>query len=238
MLWFKSLSRWPRLRSLVSVVLVMTAVGAGGQALAQSPNRLSLNHLVLSWIQGNYATPLVCKIDGASQRGLRRILIDAPDTKEQTPRSRVHFRDLDAGNATRCFTEIGGDAPNITGSLVVRHAVTKLRDTAGRDFKLELKRKRGFELDIVSGSLVISEIGAEGAAPATVDFRGGTLRVHILRQGSDGLRLLQDLPSPRKVRMEFTSRDGAAYSFPASLSKPEERRRPGEADPRRSADRR
>jgi DNA-directed RNA polymerase specialized sigma24 family protein len=34
-----------------------------------------LNHLVLSWIQGNYATPLVCKIDGASQRGLRRILI-------------------------------------------------------------------------------------------------------------------------------------------------------------------
>ena len=205
---------WTR-ASVFGISLVL-----GGMAAAQPAGDVSLNHLVLGWMQGNYATPLVCKIDGASRRGLRRILIAPPDDKKKTPESVVRFNDLEAETATRCFTEIGGDTPNITGELVVRHPVTKLRETAPRDFKLELRRKRGFDLDIVRGELVMQTVGLDAAPTEPVDFRGGKLGIHILRSGADGLRLLQDLPSPRKVRLEFVTRGGDTYSFAAALSKP------------------
>ena len=218
MLWFKLVSMRLRSTTAIAVSLFAACLGAGGHALAQPSESESLNYLVLSWIQGNYATPLVCKIEDASVRGLRRILIDPPDEKKQAPQAAIRFIDLEVEEATRCFTDLGGDTPNIIGQLVVRHPITKLRATARRDFKLELRRKRGFDLDIVSGSLAFEDVGPDAAPPSTIDFRGGKFRIHILRQGSDGLRLLSDLPSPRKVLLEFETRDGRLHSFAASLS--------------------
>ena len=100
-----------------------------------------------------------------------------------------------------------------------RHPATKSRETAARDFDLELRRSRGFELDIVSGQLLVNEVGATAEPPEEHDFRGGAFRIRVLRPGSDGLRLLKELPSPRKVQLEFKSPDGREFSFPASLAK-------------------
>ncbi|MBC8341481.1 MAG: hypothetical protein H8E63_07470, partial [Proteobacteria bacterium] len=122
-------------------------------AAAQPAGDVSLNHLVLGWMQGNYATPLVCKIDGASRRGLRRILIAPPDDKKKTPESVVRFNDLEAETATRCFTEIGGDTPNIMGELVVREPVTQRREKAPRELKHEKGGRRGFERDNGRGEM-------------------------------------------------------------------------------------
>jgi hypothetical protein len=189
-------------------------------AAQPTPVEASLNDLVLSWLHGNYATPIVCTLDGQPRRGLRRILIEPAPPNHRNREATLRFVDLGAAEATRCFTEIGGDTPNIMGTLVVRHPTTRVRPTAMRDFKIELKRKRGFELDIVSGTLDLEPVG-KGAQGETLDMRGGHLRVHILRKGEDGLLVLQDLPSPRKVRLEVESRDGQRLSFPASLARPD-----------------
>lgn len=205
----------------VASVVFALAISYGHPAWAQLPGATSLNDLVLAWMQGNYATPLYCKIDGKAQRGLRRILIETDSRKSQSGQALVRFVDLEAEDASRCFTEIGGSSPNITGELVVRHPTTKLRDTAMRDFKVELRRRRGYELEIVSGRLLVSEIGVAAAAAESLDFRGGKMRIHLLRPNSDGIRLLETLPSPRKVRLEFETRKGRTLSFAASLAKPQ-----------------
>lgn len=199
---------------------VAISTSCGNPALAQGPaGAASLNDLVLAWIQGNYATPLFCKIDGKPQRGLRRILIEGGSGRSQPAVGLVRFVDLEAEAASRCFTEIGGSTPNITGELVVRHPATKRRDTAAHDFKLELRRSRGFELGIVSGHLLVSEVGV-AAATERLDLRGGKMRIHLLRASSDGMRLLETLPSPRKVWLEFETRKGRLLTFAASLAKP------------------
>lgn len=189
-------------------------------AQAQGAPPTSLNDFVLIWSQGNYATPLVCKIEGKSHRGLRRILIEPQNRNRRMAEAVVTFVDLEAGEATRCFTEIGGDAPNITGQLTVRHAVTKSRDTAKRDFSNELRRKRGFTLNVVSGTLTLSDVGGVDGASDVLDLRGGEMSIRILRPGSDAVRLLKDLPSPRQVELVFTTQAGRVLTFPASLSKP------------------
>jgi hypothetical protein len=204
---------------VVTAIVFASTTLCAHRSIAQAPGAVSLNDLVVTWMQGNYATPLYCKIDGETQRGLRRILIDVPAGKTPPRTGRVQFVDLEAQSATRCFTEIGGDAPNITGELIVRHPTIKPRDTVKRDFKSELRRKRGFELEIRSGRLLVNEIKVESSAPESVDFGGGKMRVHLLREGSDGRRVLEGLPSPRKVNLEFETSNGRKFSFPASLSK-------------------
>jgi len=213
-------------RGLAWLLSLVAASSAAAQTLP--PAGVSLNDLVIEWMSGNYATPLLCTLDREPKRGLRRILISPVRRRTQYREALVQFADLEAGGAVRCFSEIGGHAPNIVGDLTVRHRTTKTRDTAMRDFKAELKRKRGFELDIVSGRLEMTEVG--GAGPAeTLDLRGGKLRIHILRNGSDAMRLLQDLPSPRKVMIEIESKQGRRLAFPASLARPTKgpRRTPG-----------
>ncbi|MBW2295564.1 MAG: hypothetical protein JRG89_21465 [Deltaproteobacteria bacterium] len=207
--------------ALASIAIALS-VGHADRVWAQAPGAMSLNDLVVAWIQGNYATPLFCKIDGEAQRGLRRILIETRPSKSPPREALVRFVDLEAEEATRCFTEIGGSSPNITGELVVRHPTIKPRDTAMRDFKAELRRKRGYDLEIISGRLLVSEVGVEAKAPESLDFRGGQMRVRLLRPGSDGVRLLESLPSPRKVTLEFETRTGRVFSFPASLARPRE----------------
>jgi hypothetical protein len=221
--------QWIERARVCPVVLCAIAVALllcpASHARAQAAAPDSLNDLVLIWIQGNYASPLVCTIDGRAQRGLRRILIEPADGNAKARKGKhgegtVRFVDLEVETASRCFSELGGRTPNITGQLSVRHPVTKRRDTAIRDFKAELRRKRGFELDIVKGRLQVSEVGAASPQTESLDFRGGKLRIHLLRPGSDSLRLLKDLPSPRKLMLEIETRAGRKLSFPASLAKP------------------
>lgn len=199
--------------------LLSLVVASGGAAQTLPPAGVSLNDLVIEWMSGEYATPLLCTLDGEPKRGLRRILITPARRRTQYREAIVRFADLEAGGAVRCFSEIGGHAPNIIGDLTVRHPTTRARDSAMRDFKAELKRKRGFELDIVSGRLEMTKVGGAGAGE-TLDLRGGKLRIHILRNGSDAMRLLQDLPSPRKVMIEVESSVGRRLAFPASLARP------------------
>lgn len=220
--------RWLRTCPAMAAAVVLAFLAfASVPAFSQpAPPAASLNDFVIEWIQGNYATPLVCTFGGQPRRGLRRVLIEPRAREGRHREATVRFVDLEAQEASRCFTELSGVAPNITGALVVRHPIIRVRPTALRDFKSELKRKRGFELDIVTGTLDVTAVGSD-AAPESRPLRGGKLRIHILRQGDDGLRVLQDLPSPRKVRLEIESREGEVISFPASLARPDAPRRPG-----------
>jgi len=199
---------------------LLAAIAAAAPAAAEVPGSLSMNDMVLSWMRGNYASPIVCKMAGGVHRGLRRILIDAGPKSTRPAVDLVRFVDLEAEAAERCFTEIGGSTPNIIGELQVRHPTHRPRDTAVRDFKVALKREHGFDVDIVSGRLTIRAVGPSAAAAEVIDFRAGSLRLHLLREGSDGLRLLKDLPSPRQALLEIETRKGRKFSFPVSLSKP------------------
>jgi hypothetical protein len=200
--------------------LLATALFDPNLASAQAQRGISLNDLALDWSRGNYATPIVCKIQGGLHRALRRILID-PGPKSIRPHvDIVRFVDLEVADAERCFTEIGGATPNMIGELKIRHPSNMPRDTAMRDFKGELKRRRGFVLDIVSGKLQVAEVGPDAQQAESVDFRGGEFRLHLLREGTDALKLLKDLPSPRQAMLEIETRAGRKFSFPVSLSKP------------------
>ena len=154
-----------RKRSAGAFPGIATMLLAGFLALAtlpadaQAPQRFSMNALALDWLRGNYASPVVCRIAGGVHRGLRRILIE-PGPKATRPAvGVVQFVDLEVGDAERCFTEIGGATPNITGELKIRHPANRPRDTAMRDFKVEIKRRRGFDFDIISGRLAFQQVG-------------------------------------------------------------------------------
>lgn len=217
---------------IVACLLVVAGL-AVSPAQAQSPHRFSMNDLTLDWLRGNYATPVVCRIAGGVHRGLRRILIVRGPKAVRPPVSIVRFVDLEVDDAERCFTEIGGATPNIFGELRIRHAANRPRDTAMRDFKVAIKRERGFDFDIISGKLEFRDVGLAAQPGESIDFRGGSLGLHQLREGSDGLRLLKDLPSPRQALLEIETRDGRRYSFPVSMSKPKPDTRPGARGPAR-----
>ena len=177
-----------------------------------------MGELALDWAQGRFATPLICRFDGKPVRGLRRILI-LPGPAQVRPRvAKVVFVDLEVDDASRCFSELGGDTPNIIGSLQIRLPGNRRGDTVQRDFRAQLRRKRGFDFDIVAGGLKIRPVVQPMRAAAVRDFRGGRVSLHELEPGSDRGRLLAQFASPRKLLLELSARDGTKFSFPLYMT--------------------
>ncbi len=219
----RRVNRISRKRGLQLLFLLWTCIPA--PVLAQT-DRSSLNDLALNWIQGEYVSPLICTIDGSPARGLRRLEIETSRSSGEAARGRIRFIDIEADEATRCVSELGSRAPNLIGAIEIRNISTKPRATAKRDFRSELKRNKGFDFNIVAGSLQVAEV-REGEDPTEdLNFRGGSVRIHLIRRGSDASRLLADVPSRRKILLEIKGPSGFDLRLPLAMADPAPQNRP------------
>ena len=213
--------RWIRRRVAVAA-LASSALAAFGMlqpAVAQGPE-VSVAELALQWSVGHFASPLICQLEGEPRRGLRRILIGPAPARIQPPANRIRFVDLEVQDASRCFTELAGDTPNVTGSLLIRLPGRHAAESAQRDFRESLRRTRGFEFRVAGGRLQIQAVTQPASPVRAVDFAGGRAALREVLDGSDTGRLLAPFRSPRKLLLELTARDGTELSFPLYLSDP------------------
>jgi hypothetical protein len=201
----------------VAASLTLTSL-AQAQGQGQGQQAPTLADLALDWARGRFATPVICEFDGRPVRGIRRVLI-GPGPKHVRPRvGKITFVDLDAKDASRCFTELSGDTPNLTGSLQFRVLGNWRPESAERDFRQQLRRRQGFEFEIPAGGLRMAEVGQPAKPVRRVDFRGGRAVLQEIAPGSDDARLLSDLRSPRKLLLEISARDGTKLSFPLYMT--------------------
>lgn len=206
----------PGLRRLASLGLALAlgaAGGAKGQAAGGGPD---LNLLALDWARGQYGSPVVCEVDGAPVRAVRRVLIAPVPAKEaeRGAADRIQFPDPEARGATRCFSELGGEEPLVDGALTIALPGRSRPDTARYDFHAALRRDEGFRFDIRSGRLTVKGWGPGSAEPKSVDFTGGRASLRTIPVGSDAERLLRGFESPRRLTLDLEAPDGTALHFP------------------------
>lgn len=207
------LSRIPsRTAFPVAAVCLFVALAAAAQ------KDVTLAELALDWARGRYATPVICEFDGEPIRGVRRILITPGPARVQPAVAKIVFVGLDPGKATRCFTELRGETPNLTGSVQIRLAGNWRPDTAQRDLRDQLRRKQGFEYEIPAGGLRIQPVSQPPSPTRTVDFRGGSVVLREIDPASDSARLLAEFDSPRKLLLELSATDGTKLSFPLYMT--------------------
>ena len=126
--------------------------------------------------------------------------------------------DLEVEEASRCFVELAGNVPNVMGSVQIEFPAVRRSDTARRDFREALRRKRGFEFRIAEGGLKLQEVTQPPSPVRVVDFRGGSASLRTIEPGSDAARLLAPFESPRKMILEVSARDGTKLSFPLYMT--------------------
>jgi hypothetical protein len=194
--------------------LGLLAAGAGLAAATRAQPVADAVDVALAWARGSYRAPLVCSFDGEPRRGLRRVAI-ARGPRDSTRRvNRLTFFDLDAGAAQRCVSELGGDEPNLVGSLDLGYSPRRPHsDTPERDFAVE--RRRGpIEYEIVRGGLRMGPVQEPVEALRWVDFTGGRARLGEVRRGSDAARVLADLPGRRQLELELEAPGGTRIVMP------------------------
>ena len=207
-------------RALAILVLVCAAALPAGGQRPGAAQEITVAELALGWSHGRFASPVICQLDGRPVRGLRRIVISPGPAHVRPLVNRIVFVDMEVEEATRCIAELQGDVPNVTGQVQFRLHSTRRSDTAQRDFREQLRRKQGFEFDIVSGGLKIQPVTRPETPALGVDFRGGKLSLHEIQKGTDASRLLAPFPSPRKLLLELSARDGTKLSFPLYMTDP------------------
>jgi hypothetical protein len=195
------------------LLLALPSIGA-----SQGDSGAGLGDLALDWARGRYATPLVCLIDDEPVRGMRRLMIAPVSELRGRAANRIIFVDLEPGSATRCFNDFGKPEPNIIGSLEIYYVGSDHPESARRDFKEALRRKRGFEFAIASGHLRLQEVAQPPGPSETVDFARGRAALRLIAPGSDEERLLADFRSPRKALLELRTHDGRQLAFPLFLT--------------------
>ncbi len=172
---------------------------------------------VLSWLRGGWRSPLLCTFEGQPLQGVRRVLISPGPAQSERRVARIQFTPLEAREAERCRSVLGGEAPNLAGSLLVTYTQMRQRsDTPRRDFDLLLREGR-FGLDVISGKL---RIGSAQAAPEDlpeVEFGGGRAEVGEIPPNSDTARLLSDFGSRRRLWLALEAPDGTRIELPLVL---------------------
>lgn len=199
-----------RLAVLCAAALALAAPAAaqiGGPG--DSPD---LNDLALLWARGEFASPLLCEIDGEPERGARRLLISSHPRGGLRGADRLRIFPLDV-EAERCFSSLGAEEPDVEGTLAFALNGRSRPDTARRDFMATLKRERGFEFDIREGRLRVTQVGS-GEEPRVVDFAGGTLHLRHVPPGSDTERRLAEFRAKRKLLLTLEAEDGTELVFP------------------------
>jgi hypothetical protein len=190
-----------RAARLLAAGAALGLLGAG--ALAQP--LMDLNELALRWTRGDWASPLVCELDGKAARGLRRLLVTA-GPKDRPPLSnKLSFVSMHLPSGARCYSDTGEAQPDVAGSLLYFLDSISRPDLATREFQETLEREGGFRFDVRSGVLQVGE--------RKVDFAGGSARFEPVRRGSDAWRRLQDLQGEHKLALLLEAKDGTRLAL-------------------------
>ncbi len=201
-------------RALVALP-VLVALAAPGPAGARSEP--DLVDFVLTWLRGGWRSPLLCTFEGQPIQGVRRVLITPGPPQSERRVARIGFTPLVAREAERCRSPLGGEAPNLVGSVLVTYTPQRHRsDTPKRDFDA-LRRAGRFDLEVVSGRL---RMGPAQQAPADlpeVDFAGGRAEVGEIPRHSDTARMLTDFGSLRRLWLALEAPDGTRVELPLVL---------------------
>lgn len=195
---------------LAAALALLAAVAAPAPASAGP----GVTDYVLAWLRGGWRSPLLCTFAGETRQGVRRIVITEGPRQVERPVDRITFSALEAQGAERCRNPLGGDAPNLAGSLLVGYTPRRPHsDTPERDFQRLLKEGR-FDLEIVAGRL---RMGATSEAPGAlpeVDFAGGRAEVGEIAEGSDAARVLVDFGPRRRLWLALEAPDGTRVELP------------------------
>lgn len=170
--------------------------------------------LVLHWLRGGWRSPLVCTFAGEPRRGVRRVVIAPGPPQSERRVDRITFSSLEAREAERCRNPLGGDAPNLVGSLLVGYTPKRPHsDTPQREFEQRLK-DGAVRLDVVAGRLRLGPASADPASLPEIDFAGGRAEVGEIPKGSDAARMLVDFGPRRRLWLTLEATDGTRVELP------------------------
>lgn len=201
------------LRSALALLVALLLTGAPGRAAA-APD---VADFVLAWLRGGWRSPLLCTFEGQTLPGVRRVVIAPGPPQSERKVDRITFSALAASEAERCRNPLGGDAPNLVGSVLVTYTPKRMRsDTPERDFRQLLAEGR-FDLAIVAGKLRVGPASQAPEALPEVDFAGGRAEVGEIPSGSDVARVLADFGPRRRLWLALEAPDGMRIELPLVL---------------------
>jgi len=201
-----------------ALLLVAAALSPLLAPAVQAAPPATLGDAVASWARGTWASPVYCRIDGETVRGIRRVLIQP--SKDVAPGQTVvtvQFVDMQVDDAERCFDLVGNDLPNLIGKLQLRFNGTSHSEMIQRDFERAIKKDRGFAFTIVGGGLRVTPVGPSAGETTQASFRGGEAWLREPARASDPERALADFDSPRKLELEVVAPDGMRQVLPLFL---------------------
>lgn len=204
------------LLSRMKIRLWMVAMAVTGllASSAVAQNGPDLVDLVVQWASGRYRSPVHCEVDGKLRLGVRRVTLEPEQMPGRPPTLEVKFTDLHADDAVRCVDSKGKSLPNLAGGVELRLPGRPHPETASRDFRQTLKRKKGFDFDIVQGRIKIEPVGLPESPPQLVDFRGGKARIALIYPATDEARELQNFKSQRKFLVSLEAPSGETLQIP------------------------
>lgn len=195
---------------LLVPLLALALAGSAAPALA-GPDETDL---VLHWLRGGWRSPLVCTFAGEPRRGVRRVVIAPGPPQSERRVDRITFSSLEARDAERCRNPLGGDAPNLVGSLLVGYTPKRPHsDTPQREFEQQL-RDGAVRLDVVSGRLRLGAASADPASLPEIDFAGGHAEAGEIPKGSDVARMLVDFGPRRRLWLVLEAPGGTRVELP------------------------
>jgi len=190
-------------RVLRALGLALALAAAAGGAAAQELR--DLNDLARAFTYGEWATPLVCELDGEARRGLRRLLV-GPASRDLVPRSnKLVFEPLELPPGAHCTIDTGERQPNVAGAVFFHLEGHSRPDISDHDFQEALQREGGFDFKVTRGVLQVDGRG--------IDFAAGRARFELARRGSDAWRRLQDWPDAHKLVLTLEAKDGTRLAF-------------------------
>lgn len=172
-----------------------------------------VSSLAVAWSRGEYRAPMICEIDGRPARALRRVVMQPGPPRGARLTGKLILVDLEAPPGTRCYGETGDDQPNLIGTLRFVMDGRTGSDTANHDFDEILRRKGGFQFDVIGGVLRVGPAAASGDDLETVALGGSELWMEQVKRGSDAFRRLAEFPERIKRVLVLTLADGRSWRF-------------------------
>jgi hypothetical protein len=102
----------------------------------------------------------------------------------------------------------------LIGSVRARYPGRPHPETAKRDFREALKRNKGFELEVIEGSLRFEPVGPEAGEARRVDFTRGKLLLSRVYPATDPSRELAPFKSGRKFLLTLKATSGEVVILP------------------------